>query len=122
MVNLAKRTTILVVDDEPLIRCVAADCLRDAGYLIFEADDGVEALIFLHGNPEISVLFTDINMPGIDGFALVAEVRARWPSMRVVMTSGQERPTAEQIPPRGHFIGKPYADRQLTDLMAKAAA
>ncbi len=122
MANLAKRTTILVVDDEPLIRCGAADCLRDAGYLIFEADDGVEAMTFLHENPEISVLFTDINMPGMDGFALVTEARSYWPSMGVIMTSGLERPTAEQIPAHGYFIGKPYADQQLTDLMAKASA
>jgi CheY-like chemotaxis protein len=122
MANLAKRTTILVVDDEPLIRCAAADCLREAGYLILEADDGVEALSFLHENPEIGVLFSDINMPGMDGFALAIEVRARWPLMGVVLTSGRERPTIEQMPARGYFIGKPYADQQLTDLMAQAAA
>jgi CheY-like chemotaxis protein len=122
MENLAQRTTILVVDDEPLIRCAAADCLRDAGYLILEADDGEEAMAFLNENPEIGVLFTDINMPGMDGFALAIQVRARWPLMGVVLTSGLERPTAAQIPARGYFIGKPYADQQLTDLMAKAAA
>ena len=122
MVKLVKRTTILVVDDEPFIRGVAADYLRDAGYLIFEADDGAEALSFLDENPEISVVFTDINMPGMDGFALAAEVRARRPLMRVVLTSGRERPTAAQMPDRGYFIGKPYAEDQLTELMATAAA
>jgi CheY-like chemotaxis protein len=122
MEKLVNRTTILVVDDEPFIRCVAADCLREAGYFILEADDGVEALSFLDENPEISVLFTDINMPGMDGFALAAEVRVRRPLMRVILTSGRERPTAEQMPARGHFIGKPYAEHQLRDLMALAAA
>ena len=122
MTKLVNRTTIPVVDDEPFIRCVAADCLREAGYLILEADDGVEALSFLDENPEISVLFTDINMPGMDGFALAAEVRVRRPLMRVILTSGRERPTVEQMPDRGYFIGKPYAEDQLRDLMALAAA
>jgi CheY-like chemotaxis protein len=122
MAKLLNRTTILVVDDEPFIRGVAAEYLRDAGYLIFEADDGAEALSFLDENPEISVLFTDINMPGMDGFALAAEVRVRRPLMRVILTSGREQPTAAQMPDRGYFIGKPYAEGQLTALMARAAA
>jgi hypothetical protein len=42
--------------------------------------------------------------------------------MRVVLTSGHERPTADQMPDRGYFIGKPYAEDQLTNLMARAAA
>ena len=65
---------VLVVEDEPILRLNAAEALKDAGCEAFEAAESQEALEMLAAHPEISVLFTDINMPGErDGLAL-AEV------------------------------------------------
>ena len=100
---------VLIVDDEALLRLNATDTLLRAGCRTYEAADTEEALAVLARHPEISVLFTDINMPGArDGIALAGEVHRRWPDVRVMITSGQECPSPEDMPPETQFFSKPY--------------
>ncbi|WP_254908017.1 response regulator [Sphingobium sp. GW456-12-10-14-TSB1] len=78
---------VLVVEDEPLVRTMAADILMDAGYRVFEACEAADALAILDGRDDIGAVFTDIEMPGgMTGLALAAAVRDRWPSMPVLVT------------------------------------
>ncbi|WGM30591.1 response regulator [Brevundimonas sp. NIBR11] len=100
---------VLVVDDEALIRLNATEALNDAGCRTFEAGEAVEAMAMIADHPEISVLFTDINMPGeANGLQLAGQVHAVRPDIQLIVTSGRERPSPAEIPDDGQFIAKPY--------------
>jgi CheY-like chemotaxis protein len=100
---------VLVVEDEALLLFAIAEDLRDAGFDVLAASNADDALKILTAHPEISLLFTDVDMPGsIDGLKLSAMVRDRWPPVRIIVTSGKQRPTAEQLPENGVFLPKPY--------------
>jgi two-component system, response regulator PdtaR len=59
---------VLIVEDEPLLRMLAAEVVEEAGFVAIEARDADEAIVLLESHPDISLLFTDINMPGsMDG-------------------------------------------------------
>lgn len=81
--------TVLVVEDEALLLCVIADDLREAGFAVIEASNAQQAIRRLETHPEIAVLFTDVDLPGsMDGLGLSAVVRDRWPSVKIIVTSG----------------------------------
>ena len=124
MPPIAKKPgVVLVVDDEPLIRMTAADMLADAGWPAIEAADAAEALEKLAAHPEVSVLFTDINMPGeMDGLDLARRVHELRPDVHLVITSGKMRPARDELPGEGRFIGKPYQERQFIALIEAVSA
>src|ERR1043165_8939371 len=78
---------ILVVDDEEASRELLARIVTKAGYEAVQAADGFEALSVLQSS-NIELVISDILMPGINGYALVARIRAKWPSMPVILTTG----------------------------------
>ncbi|RIA46250.1 response regulator receiver domain-containing protein [Hephaestia caeni] len=104
---------VLVVEDEALVRAMAADILMDAGYRTFEASDAPDALAILEGRSDIGAVFTDIEMPGMTGLALAATIRDRWPRVSVLITSGRLRPSAGEMPTGADFIAKPYRPDEL---------
>ena len=111
-----KTDVVLVVEDEALVRVAIADDLRDAGFTVIEASNADEAIRQMTANPAIRVLFTDIDMPGsMDGLKLSAFVHDRWPPVRIIVTSGKQRPTADQIPDAGIFLSKPYTPNGVVD-------
>src|SRR5258708_33678591 len=69
------RHTILVIEDEPAIRDLAVETLRDAGYDVLQATSGGDAIVIFERCPEIDVIFTDIVMSGIDGFKLADMIK-----------------------------------------------
>src|SRR5215203_4630577 len=72
--------TVLVVEDEFLIRMSGVDMLEEAGFLALEASSADEAIAVIERRPDICLVFTDIEMPGsMDGLRLVAAIRKRWP-------------------------------------------
>jgi two-component system, response regulator PdtaR len=84
------RATILVVEDEVLIRAQLTDELGDEGYTVIEAADAAEALSVLGSNPRVDILFTDVRIPGaLEGIALARLVRSQYPAVKVMATSGQ---------------------------------
>ena len=110
--------TILVVDDEPLLRLHAVDLIEEAGFAVVEACNADEAIAILAGRADIRIIFTDIDMPGsMDGLKLAAAVRDRWPPVEIIITSGQVTPAAHLIPDRGRFFTKPYDDVSLIDAL-----
>jgi len=87
--------TILIAEDEALLRLVAVEALHDAGYDVLEAGDGNEGLALLRTAGRIDLLVTDIKMPGLNGYQLAeAGLRLR-PEMKVVLMTGY---SDEQVP------------------------
>ncbi len=83
------KKTVLVVEDEPLVRMLVVDFLDDLGFQASEAGDGQEALNILGAEPDIALLITDIGLPGMDGKALAEAVRALRPQMGILLATGQ---------------------------------
>lgn len=108
--GLAAPLTILLVEDELLVRMTAADELEEAGFQVLEAANADVALTVLEARAdEVQVLFTDVDMPGsMDGMALAQQVNRRWPHIRLLISSGYACPDPEEIPDHGHFVPKPY--------------
>jgi two-component system, response regulator PdtaR len=105
----AEFVTVLVVEDEVLIRLVLVDELELAGFQILEAASADQAIAIIESHPEIRFVFTDIDMPGkMDGLKLAAFVRDRWPPIKIVVTSGRFVPDAAALPDGVPFLSKPY--------------
>lgn len=105
---------ILIVDDEPLIALALAEDLEDQGYSTCLASDAADAIAILESNGDISIVFTDIDMPGsMDGLALASAVRNRWPPVEILITTGQTKPELNDMPDRSLFISKPYTVPQI---------
>jgi CheY-like chemotaxis protein len=82
------RAPILLAEDEAMLRMIAVEMLEDAGFKVFEAADGVEALELLKANPEIALLVSDIKMPRMDGYALVEAGLKLKPALKVLLMTG----------------------------------
>ncbi len=113
-------TIVLVAEDETLVRLFANDILAEAGYRVLEARDGQEALTILEVHADVRALFTDVNMPNVDGLSLARIVSERWPHVGVVITSALPLPS--ELPKGARFVRKPYvAERVLREVEAVIA-
>jgi|UPI0004BC9881 CheY-like chemotaxis protein len=112
---------ILLVEDEPLVRLFCADVLEEEGFVVIETGNAEEALLVLETRDDILVLFTDINMPGLNGLELAGRVHERWPHIQLVLTSGRERPSPDEMPDHGCFIAKPYHPDAVVDMIRTVA-
>jgi response regulator RpfG family c-di-GMP phosphodiesterase len=93
------RAVVLVVEDEPLIRLLAAEVLEEEGFDVLEAATAPAALALLEKRPEVQALFTDIDMPGgMNGLELAQVVHERYPHIALVVTSGVFRVAASRLP------------------------
>ncbi len=110
-------TVILVVDDEPAVRGMAAFTLRRAGYEVLEAPGGEQALVTLAERPDVRLVMLDCRMPRMTGPELAKEILARWPAMRLVAVSGD--PRSEDMPAVASFIPKPFRPSSLRDHIAQ---
>jgi CheY-like chemotaxis protein len=109
-----KRHVVLIVEDEFLIRMDAVDIVRDAGFDVVDAENADEAILILERRLDITVVFTDIQMPGsMDGMKLAAAIRGRWPPIKIVATSGLVKICPDELPPGSHFLPKPYSPSQI---------
>src|ERR1700694_4918926 len=108
------RRKVLVVEDEMMLRMRAVDIVEDAGFTSVEAVDADEALAILESRSDIELLFTDIQMPGsMDGLKLAHAVHERWPSIKIILVSGQLAPTEADKPTNSRFFGKPLGVKQM---------
>ena len=114
---------VLVVEDETLIRWNAVEMIYDAGWEAIEAANGDEALERLSAHPDVSVLFTDVNMPGsLNGVELAQLVHRSHPQMHIVITSGRGAVPQREIPDDGTFLPKPYGVHDLHRVVEKKLA
>src|SRR6187399_2424419 len=101
-------TNVLVVEDEMVLRMRAVDLVEDAGFTAVQAVNADEALSILESRSDISLLFSDIQMPGsMDGLKLARAVHERWPAIKIILVSGQVTPTESETPAESRFFGKP---------------
>ena len=88
--------TILVVEDDVLVRNIVAAYLRECGFDVIEASGADEAIRVLQADVRVDIVFSDVNMPGsMDGFGLAQWVRRERPWLRVILTSGAARTAKE---------------------------
>ena len=116
--------TILIAEDETLIRFALSDCLAERGFRVFEAATASEAIDVLEHELEIELVFTDIRMPGpLNGIDLANWVHDHRPGLPVVLTSGDARKAdlAAKIKPEEPFIAKPYDVQTVADTISDIA-
>ena len=105
---------VLIVEDEMMLRMRAVDIVEDAGFHSVEAVNADEAMSILKSRSDISLLFTDIQMPGsMDGLKLAHTVHDRWPDIKIIMVSGQVKPSDAERPVDSRFFGKPLGMQQM---------
>lgn len=110
------RRSILVVDDEPLIRMNLADFFEDEGYQVHEADSADTAIEILNNNPTIRIVLTDVQMPGsMDGVKLAHYIRKRFPPTLLVVASGAVKIKAGDLPEHTMLVAKPFDPRFLLE-------
>ncbi|MCP3388242.1 response regulator [Bradyrhizobium sp. CCGB12] len=106
--------TVLVVDDDPAVLDVIVGMLEDLGYQVISAQSGADALDRLGQNRDISILITDINMPGMDGHELAERAKRIRPELKMLQLSGRE-PRRGGLP----MIRKPFSFDELADVMQR---
>ena len=90
--------------------------LEELGFRVLDAYNGQHALALIEANPEISLMFIDVRMPGMNGSELAEVVRRRRPDIKLVLTSGY---VGEEAIPRGlPFVPKPWRMEQLAKAVA----
>jgi CheY-like chemotaxis protein len=112
------RPVVLIVEDEFLLRMDAVDMIEAAGFEAVEAANADQAIEILEARSDITVIFTDIQMPGsMDGLKLARAVRGRWPPIKIVATSGHVHVSETDMPAGGRFLPKPYSPAQVTGVL-----
>jgi CheY-like chemotaxis protein len=111
---------VLIVEDEALVRLVAASMLQDAGFDTLEADTAEDALHVLEEHADVRVLFSDVQLPGaMDGLDLAHLVHDRWPDIGLLLTSGGVTVRPSEIPDDGDFLPKPYDGIRMVEAVRK---
>jgi PAS domain S-box-containing protein len=113
---------ILVVDDVDLVRDLAREFLGMSGFTVLTAGSGLEAIKFLETtDTPVDILFTDYNMPRMNGVDLIRQVAARWPKIKFILASGHlddaTRAQAENC--KTNMILKPYDMYQVSKAIAE---
>jgi CheY-like chemotaxis protein len=106
--------TVLVVDDEPVIRSLVTEVLQGEGHLVFSAGCGTQALSLFRSHSEIDLLISDIAMPEMDGPALAKRLRDERPGLPVLLMSGSCQ--NGQVNSRFEFLSKPFS---ITELLTR---
>ncbi|EKF59103.1 MAG: response regulator [Agrobacterium albertimagni] len=118
-----KGTTVIVVEDEVIVRMDIAMSLQDEGFIVLEASNADEAIGLLDSHPEIRLMFTDIDMPGsMDGLKLAEAVRDRWPPVKIIIASGHRQLRDDLLPIEGKFFSKPYDHARIISAMREMLA
>jgi CheY-like chemotaxis protein len=100
--------TVLVVDDQEVVRDVIRLTLEDAGYTVIEAESPIHAIELACVDAHIDLVVTDVVMPEMDAFELADRITSKLPGVRILYTSGYTDAAAE-----GPFIQKPFTPAQL---------
>ncbi|HWA15967.1 MAG TPA: response regulator [Gemmatimonadales bacterium] len=111
---------ILVVDDEPMIRDLAARTLERGGFKVFRAEHGTGAIALLEQCADaVRLVVLDLTMPGLSGEQTLAVIHARWPSLRTLLMSGHNMQSMDAFRSKGvvGFIEKPYLPHELLHLV-----
>ena len=120
---MTARPVVLVVEDEALIRLSAVQIVEEAGYEALEAANAEEAIYVLETRPHVSLVFTDVHMPGtMDGVKLAHYIRDRWPPVRLMVASGVAILSERELPSGTGFLRKPYGEKTIIEEMKRLLA
>lgn len=108
-----RAATLLVVDDEPVVRTLTARLLEDEGFTVHSAENGAVALERLAAHPDVELVLLDLTMPVMSGEATLTQIRARFPRVRVVLSSGYDAESSGTGPRPDGFLQKPYLAEEL---------
>jgi len=116
--------TVLLVEDEPMVRAVAERALSRHGYQVITAENGEEALDVISRGEPIDLLLSDVVMPGMDGPTMVAEARKQRPGLKVLFMSGYAEEQLRQTlgVDDAHFLPKPFSVQDLAEAAKRALA
>jgi two-component system, cell cycle sensor histidine kinase and response regulator CckA len=112
-------TRVMVVDDEPFVRSLSRRMLEDAGYQVYEAGDGVDALALLAQLGGVDAVITDLRMPNMDGFALSAYLAGHYPRIPRLIISGFDQ-DPDDVAALGPLLLKPFSAEQLVERLRQA--
>ena len=118
----SRNETVLVVDDEPLVREFIAELLRESGYQVLEASSAVEAQQLTRTSRNINLLLTDFSMPGTNGLELARWFQGKFPRMKILIATGTLWELANQIgeQERLAILPKPFDAVQLSRMVRLA--
>jgi DNA-binding NtrC family response regulator len=121
---LSKRRTVLIVEDDAELRSLTAAMLEDEQLETIECESAEAALaIMLIGGREVAMIFADVRLRGVmDGVDLAREVKMRWPSLPVILTSGHSRESVGKLPPGVSYMPKPWQPLNLLIAAEQARA
>ena len=113
--------SVLVVEDDPLLRMDAVMMFEEAGLSVVELETADEALAYVFEQPsDVGAIFTDVQFPGeADGFDLAGAVAANWPHITVLLTSGRVTPPID-LPRSVRFVAKPWRPLDVLTAMQNA--
>ncbi len=115
---MGEKSTILIVEDEFLVRMAAVDLVEEAGFLALEAGNADEAIAILEERPDVRLVLTDIDMPGtMDGLKLAHYVRSRWPPIHLIIASGKAMVEEADLPSGSRFLAKPYQGTVMSEAL-----
>lgn len=110
----ATLSTILVVEDDAIVRMLIVDVLEELDYKVLEADGSEQALeILVDTASHIDLMMTDVGLPGMDGRELALEARKMRPELPILFASGYAE--SIDVPDGMHVIGKPFSIDELRD-------
>jgi len=114
--------TVLLVEDEPMVRTVAERALTRHGYTVITADNGEDALEIIARNEPIDLLISDVVMPGMDGPTMVREARQSRPDLKILFISGYaEEQLRKSIDIENvNFLPKPFSVTDLAEAARRA--
>lgn len=107
---------VVLVEDDPLLLLSFADSLREFGHEVRETTDPREALGWIERDSDMDVLFTDINMPIMDGRELAAKARQSAPWLRVVFATGYSIGKVPELP-NTRYLRKPFSPEDMAEAL-----
>ena len=120
MKTIGRRLSVLLIDDEPLVRTATAEMIRDLGHHVEEAGGGAEALARLGDGLSVDVVITDYMMPGIDGGTLSRRIAQTQPDVPVLLITGYTGPTDDILHlPR---LAKPFGQAEIAEALSSLLA
>jgi CheY-like chemotaxis protein len=112
--------TVLLVDDDPMLRELTVECLESAGHTVVTASSADEALRLAPFLPALDLLLSDLVMPGLDPRVLAGRLREGRPGLPVVFMSGQVDGSLPALEGGCHFLPKPFTPAQVRQTVEQA--
>lgn len=112
--TMNERKNVLIVEDDPLQSMMAGDLAEESGLAPVFASDADRAIEILESRTDISLVMTDVEMPGsMNGIKLAGIIRERWPPIELLVVSGNVLRETVDLPERSRFLNKPYPPDRL---------